>query len=388
MRLLHFAYLAGAVGLTAAQSNYTAGFQDPVITASSNGSAICVTGLVNVTAAAQNVRFNLDIPANQSAATEIFVELLQSGSTLASQIGAGMANVSGTYLINARLCYPRDTGLNASAIQILTHGVGFSLTYWDSAPGYSYVDVAAAHGYATFLYDRLGVGESEKADPIQVVQGPLEISIAHSLIEMLKAGDFASTSFTHVIGVGHSYGSEITSAIAVDYPDDISAAILTGYALAGPGIAPFLASLDLQIASQNNPVRFSALNNGYLIQANAIGNQFAFLRYPGYPASNLNVAEVSKDTVTFGELLSMASSGNATTYTGPVDVVNGINDLPFCGGNCTYGTDQTAAVQAKFPATRAFASYNAPLAGHGLNLHYSASDAFVQIQNFLKSNGL
>lgn len=205
---------------------------------------------------------------------------------------------------------------------------------------------------------------------------------------MLRAGNFVSTNFAHVVGVGHSFGSEVTASITSTYPSDIDAAVLTGYSLTDAGMIPFLSSLDLQIASQNDPVRFAALNNGYLIQANAIGNQFAFLRYPGFPASNLRVAQASKDTVTLGELLSMPMAGNATAYTGIIDVVNGINDLPFCGGNCTYGSDQTAGVRAMYPAVRVFESYNAPVAGHGLNLHYSASYAFTQIQTFLGTNGL
>ena len=96
--------------------------------------------------------------------------------------------------------------------------------------------------------------------------------------------------------------------------------------------------------------------------------------------------------MTFGELLSqMAISGPATQWTKPLAVVNGVNDLPFCYGNCTNPTDKATAVRpALYPALSPsnFGSYLAPVAGHGLNLHYSAGDAYAYIQRFLVTHGL
>lgn len=74
----------------------------------------------------------------------------------------------------------------------------------------------------TFLphsYDRLGVGKSDTPDGLNVVQAPLEVEIAHQLIQMLRAGKFGH--FSKVVGVGHSFGSIITQAITSQYPADL-----------------------------------------------------------------------------------------------------------------------------------------------------------------------
>lgn len=54
----------------------------------------------------------------------------------------------------------------------------------------------------------------------------------------------------------------------------------------------------------------------------------------------------------------------------------------------TYPTDLSASVKNLYPAAKAFETYLAPVARHGLNVHYSAEGAFSQIQTFLKNNGL
>lgn len=386
--LLTFAALAASVcGLATTFPERSAGFKDPRVSKSANGTATCITGIISVTASATNYKFNFQIPQDQETVTQVIASMLSAGSTFSQDIMAGNGTVSGTYDINAQICYP-STGINPKAVQFLTHGVGFGLGYWDFAPGYSYIDVAASAGYTTFLYDRLGVGKSSTPDPITIVQAPLELSIAHALVQMLKTGSIASTKFESVIGVGHSFGSEITQAITVQYPTDLVAAVLTGFTMGQAGLPTFVTSLDLQIAAQNNP-RFARLNNGYIVTANRIGNQFAFLKYPGFPVANLALVEASKETLTFGELFSQADLvQTATRFTGIVHVVNGDSDWPFCMGNCTYPTDLSATVKNLYPAVKAFETYLAPVAGHGLNVHFSAKGAFEQIQRFLKKNGL
>lgn len=369
-------------------SNYSAGMMNPYITPSSNGSAVCINGWIPVTAStSQNMRLNLTSPANQTVVTEIFVEMLQAGSTLAEMVVLGNANVSGTYNISGQLCYPRATGINASAVQFLTHGVGFDKSYWDVAPGYSYVDVAAANGYTTFSYDRLGVGLSSRPDALQVVQAPLEVNVAHQLVQMLRNGSVANTRFAHVIGTGHSFGSFMTQALTKSYPADLDAAVLTGFSLSMTGLPTFITSLDLTIAALNDPLRFPGLPSGYLVANNYIGNQFAFFRAQGFPPSNLAIAEATKQTVTLGELFTLGAVTGNTTFTGPVDVVNGMNDWPFCQGNCSYPTDLTSAVKSLYPMTKNFTTYLGAGAGHGLNLHYAATAAFEQIQSFIVGNG-
>lgn len=365
----------------------TAGFTNPTVQPSRGGAAICVSGDVAVQASAQNVKFNFDLPKNESEVTDTFLQLITQGSPFMQQIMGGMQTISGNYTIASTLCMPAN-GTMPSSVQLLTHGIGFDRYYWDFAPGYSYVDYAVEQGYATFSYDRLGVGQSATPDPLTTVQGPLEASIANQLALMLRSSAFANTNFTSVIGVGHSFGSAITQSVTHSHPSTFDAAILTGFSTNQSAIAPFLTSLNLEIASINQPYRFSTLNNGYLVSYSAVSNQYGFFRAPNFSPLVLAAAEASKGSVTFGELFTQAAiAGVASNFTGPVAIVNGDADLPFCYGNCSYPMNKAeAAISMLYPAASANATYLAPLTGHGLNLHYTALDAYKFIGSFLKQN--
>jgi hypothetical protein len=194
------------------------GFILPVISQSTGGKATCVSGHVSVEVSAANVRLNLANPVGQSASTEIFVEYFQPTSNLANRTLGGETVVSGKYNINAKLCLP--TALpptSVQTVQFLIHGINFDKGYWE-IPGSSYLDAAAAAGYATFSYDRLGVGASDHPDPIQVVQSAVQVEIAHKLIQGLRSGIIGKKAFTKVVGVGHSYGSIQTIGLAAQYP--------------------------------------------------------------------------------------------------------------------------------------------------------------------------
>jgi len=217
-----------------------------------------------VSANAQNEKFLLSNPPNQLAVTEAFVEYLQANSNFAASVNGGMQTVSGTYTINARLCYPTvaSTDSDFDKIQFLIHGIGFDKNYWDIAAGYSYIDAAAAAGYATFSYDRLGVGLSAHPDPIQTVQSYLEVEIAHRLIKSLRNGALAGKDFDKIAAVGHSFGSIQLIGVASKYPKDLDAIILQGFTTYGGALPLTFADFNSAIASQNQPSRFPGLSNG------------------------------------------------------------------------------------------------------------------------------
>ncbi|CAK4032900.1 alpha beta-hydrolase [Lecanosticta acicola] len=365
------------------------GFSNATIHPSRGGLAVCVSGLVPVQATAMNMRFNLSLPTNQSQVTEMFVESVTSGSMAMQKIMEGTQMINGSYQIGATLCTPANN-TKPSGVQILTHGIGFDRSYWDFAPGYSYVDVATQNNYATFFYDRLGVGMSSKPDAISVVQSFMELEIANVLAKNLKNGTYSGLSFQKVVGAGHSFGSVITEGITAKYPTTLDGAILTGFSTNSTAMPTFLQALNLAIASQNAPYRFSSpdLTNGYLVSSSAISTQIGFFRAPGFDPAILNLAEATKGTVTLGELLTTTAVVlPASNYTRPVAVVNGDNDLPFCFGNCSYPTNQAqAALTMLYQNSNATGTYLAPTTGHGLNLHYSAVAAYHYIQDFVNEN--
>jgi hypothetical protein len=93
-----------------------------------------------------------------------------------------------------------------------------------------------------------------------------------------------------------------------------------------------------------------------------------------------------------GELFTATSKAQpAAAFTGPLLILNGAQDFPFCGGNCTHaaGLVNNIASQLYPNVSEAKSSvYLAPMAGHGLGLHYSALNAYSFVQRFLKDHGL
>lgn len=367
------------------------GFSFPVLSSSAGGKAICISGNVAVKASASNTKLNLSNPANQYASTEIFVEYFQANSGLASSVNGGKATVSGTYNINAKLCYPvSSTTSNFSTIQFLIHGINFDKLYWDIS-GLSYLDAAAAAGYVTFSFDRLGTGASDHPDPIQVVQSALQVEIAHQLIQSLRSGAVGGVSFQSVVGIGHSYGSIQTVGLAAQYPKDLDAVILQGFTLDGSNIPSTIDAFNPTIAAQNEPLRFGLLPSGYQVVNSAVGDQTAFYRYPNFSPSTFTYLDSKKQTFSLGDFFTLTGPvASAKAFTGPVDIVNGQNDFIFCTSDCGYPSDLGAQVlPALFPAAAGGStSYLVPGTGHGINAHTTAPQAYAQMLSFIKSNGL
>ncbi|KAJ6102437.1 hypothetical protein N7486_004864 [Penicillium sp. IBT 16267x] len=179
--------IAIAVKVTAIDID-TSGFLSPRLSYSVGGHAVCVNGIVSVhVSGASNVQLDLPSSTNRTQATQLLLDLFSVNSTLVAQVSGPERQISQQFNISSRLCYPKRnaTGHKYSTVQFLTHGVGFSQNYWDfAAPSNSYIDSAAQAGQVTFSYDRLGVGESSHPDPIQIVQGPAQVSLAHALVAL------------------------------------------------------------------------------------------------------------------------------------------------------------------------------------------------------------
>ena len=245
------------------------------------GRSRCISGHINLTVTSQNFKISYAEPSNQLAATEFIVELLQVDSTLAQRLIGDSYPITGTYGIYSSLCVPisSEAARKVETVQFLTHGDTLSGRYWDIAPGYSYVDAVTTAGQAAFFYDRIGVGKSDHPDSIQVVQGPLQVEIAHALVELLRTNQVGN--FSNVVGVGHSAGSTVTQGVTTKYPDDFDAIILTGITTSTTYLPLTIASSNFQIANQASK-KFRDLSNGYITQANEIGVQYAYFRYPNF----------------------------------------------------------------------------------------------------------
>lgn len=133
------------------------------------------------------------------------------------------ATVKGTYKLATTYCQP-DKGA-PNTVQLLTHGIGFDRSYWD-APynnfNYSYVkDAVDEYGYATFAWDRLGIGMSQHGEPVNEIQVLLEIAALKALTDKLREGTIPGKNvpeFEKVLHVGHSFGSVQSYALTAMYP--------------------------------------------------------------------------------------------------------------------------------------------------------------------------
>lgn len=185
----------------------TDGFSNATVSFSTGGGSICVSGdiLVSINTTGTNLLYTA--PQDQMAVTESFVELFQVDTTFATNASAGGPSViSGDYSIFVKLCLPNalENSTQVKTVQLLTHGATLDHTYLDIAPGYSYIDVASAAGYATLSYDQLGIGNSDHPDPIQVVQATSQVAVTHQLVGLLRGAKLGGFSFSNVVGVGHS----------------------------------------------------------------------------------------------------------------------------------------------------------------------------------------
>jgi pimeloyl-ACP methyl ester carboxylesterase len=264
-------------------------------------------------------------------------------------------------------------------------------------------------------------------------------------------------AYQKVVHVGHSFGSVQSYWLSALYPENTDGVILTGYSGVGmflpyivtgwnlhsarlnqplrlgnasnegvmklaqqygvsesivPAFTKFLNSADVGLSEQevgdiinttevldlitgyNKPTFKYNYPSGYMVSSDLTSLAYAFL-YPGnYDVDFAIQGEQTKQPVTTGELLTIGSAPMMSPFTGPVLVITGEHDVPFCGGNCyamlpnTTTPNIPAGVAASYPSASKFEAVIQPGTGHGLNFQYNATAGYQVIQDFLKSNGL
>jgi pimeloyl-ACP methyl ester carboxylesterase len=262
--------------------------------------------------------------------------------------------VGGNYDIAATYCEP-DSG-PAGTLQILTHGIGFDRTYWDlpiDNGNYSYVnDAVDQYGYSTFAWDRLGIGQSSHGDPLSEIQALLEVDALRALTVSLRGGGISgiSTAYSTVVHVGHSFGSEHTYALTAMYPTLSDGICLTGFSQNGSFVGGFQLGSDWIEA--NEVAALSAYPDGYLAAGTIQAVQQNFFAPGDFDPAVLTYAYKSGLPATVGELLTIGGeAASPNLFAGPVHIVTGDRDVPFCGGNCLTaptGYSSIPATSAQF----------------------------------------
>ncbi|KAE9366140.1 hypothetical protein N431DRAFT_487975 [Stipitochalara longipes BDJ] len=394
----------------------------------------CINAIVPVNLSARQAVFNLAVPQTNLEATDFILNMTQQGRNFTDIVLTGYNTTTGTYNISTQFCMPTNANSTNPTVQVLTHGIGFDKTYWDLSfnnYNYSYINVATdQYKYYTLSFDRLGIGNSSHGEPLNEIQSFIEVAATVQLTQMLRNGTFPSVNqtFSKVVHVGHSFGSAQTYALANMYPNITDGIVLTGFSMNGSFVSSFAAGGNFQQANRNQPLRFSnitglqaqnvlsmyaeplvsyispidltslpapqALPNGYLVTSDIEGNKLQFFKPHYYDPAILELAERTKQPVTEGEFLTLASAPMTNNFAGPVLLIAGDSDLPYCGGNClaTGGVAESipAMVKMNFPsvADSNFSAVIQPNTGHGLNLHYNATGGYDVINTFLDSKGL
>nr|WP_240969019.1 alpha/beta hydrolase [Streptomyces sp. HNM0575] len=110
----------------------------------------------------------------------------------------------------------------------MVHGATYNHNYWDFPyqPGkYSFSKMLNRAGYATFVVDRLGTGNST-VPPSSQLNLTTEARHIHEVVQDLRAGRIGGTGFSKVVLGGYSLGSAVSSIEASTY-HDVDAVLIT-----------------------------------------------------------------------------------------------------------------------------------------------------------------
>lgn len=359
----------------------------------------CQNLTIPVTITARNAIFDVATPETNIQVTNFILNLAQQGHNYSAATLKEYADVSGTYDLAATYCAP--TGGSSKTLQILTHGVGFDRLYWDiplNDFNYSYVASAVGeHGFSTLSWDRLGIGASSHGEPVNEIQATLEIAALKELTRLARARQIPGLpqqpAFDKVVHVGHSFGSIQSFELARQQPDLSDGLILTGFGVNG-SFLPYFQFGGNFVSVTTVPALASQYVAGYFGAGNPSAVQTNFFS-PGQfdPAALELAAGALGQPVTVGELFTIGSAiGGVSQFSGPVLVITGERDLPFCGGDCLATGDPSVAsipagVQALVPNSKGYETFIVPKAGHGLNFEYSAQTTYQHIGQFLAGNG-
>ncbi|KAK2616475.1 hypothetical protein QQS21_000517 [Conoideocrella luteorostrata] len=354
----------------------------------------CTNLTVPVSLSSRNGDFDLKAPATEIEVTNLFLGLSRPGNNQTANYLKGYKTVSGNYKLAATYCEP-DNG-PGHALQILTHGVGFDRSYWDfpyNNYNYSYVKNAVGAGYSTLSWDRLGVGHSSHGDPINEIQIFLEIAALKVLTEYAREGHICGVpKFDKTVHLGHSFGSAMTFGLTALFPNITDAIVLTGFSQVPQFMAYFALGANFAPVKEIKTLA-EQYDVGYIAPKSSIGVHTNFFGPGDFDPKLLEVVTEAGQPAAIGELLTVASGPTTSNFTGPVMIITGDRDIPFCGGNCmnTMAIKDVSAnliehSKGSFKQASAFQATVIPEAGHGLNFGFSAGNAYKAITDFVKAN--
>jgi pimeloyl-ACP methyl ester carboxylesterase len=273
------------------------------------------------------------------------------------------------------LCWSGE--LQEQVLQVLVSGAGYGPVYWDfpyQPETYSYKLSALKSGHATFNYSRAGIGESDHPFGF-LVNVDSHAYMLKQIIDFLKE--------RHAIGplitVGHSLGSVVAIAHAINYPENLSGVILTGF-VHNSNPAFSLAMRDgVDLAPFSNSFFGDIVDPTYMVSKDDTREATFYTMTNTDPMVPL-VDELNRQTLTVGEIISMIEyfGPQSKKITVPVLIVTGEDDFVVCGGalDCTDHEAIVKYEQAFFSEQACIETIILDDTNHNINLHKNAPQSY------------
>ncbi|KAI0831037.1 hypothetical protein F5Y06DRAFT_290593 [Hypoxylon sp. FL0890] len=320
----------------------------------------------------------------------------------------GPKPINHTFNINAQLCVPSTKTDKSDILQIAIQGNGWDKRYWDVAVEpveHSYVDAAISKGYSILTFDRIGTGKSELPNPYEDVQVATEVEILAQLTAMarnrtlLSSARVATTTDnitipalnpTHIVHVGHSFGSLLITGLLFQHGDMSDAALLTGFLPNSThmGEVP-VATFEHDFAPDHDPVRFGQFSSGYIVLTSENTLQKVYFTQDTLEPELLAYTEKVKQP----EAVALyASSGQAFVqpgpmFKGPVQLIAGEFDYVNCNGDCKGTYTEESIKNSTFPEASNVTVYLQPNTAHALTVAKNSSAGFEIMFSYLDTHG-
>lgn len=213
-----------------------------------------------------------------------------------------------------------------------------------------------------------------------------QVEVLHQILALVRSTNSPlPRPYNKVIYAGHSYGSLLGNALVTKYPTDVDVLVLTGYS------STMVAGIDVTMlpAQVTNPAKFGSLPQEYLQFADKEGYRDLFYHANGYSNSRFDLDFSLQDTLTTGEISTVAQGLLvASSFTGPVYVATGNYDKLFCnsGGVTNCGTSAAGFLrdtQYLFPAASHFDVAVLDNAGHCWLMHYTGIIGVIKVMGWL-----